>query len=41
VFGAKAQRAFLLGDFCNEICHKRTHALQQEKRAMGIVLIGN
>jgi hypothetical protein len=23
VFGAKAQRASLLGDFCNKICQKR------------------
>jgi hypothetical protein len=29
VFGAKAQRASLLGDFCNEICHKPTCAVQQ------------
>jgi hypothetical protein len=26
VFGAKAQRASLLSDFCNKICHKQTYA---------------
>jgi hypothetical protein len=29
MFGAKAQRASLLGDFCNKICHKPTYAAQQ------------
>ena len=29
MFGAKAQPASFLGDFCNKICHKATFALQQ------------
>jgi hypothetical protein len=29
VFGAKAQRASLLSDFCNKICHEPTYAVQQ------------
>jgi len=30
VFGAKAQPASFLGDFCNKICHKQTYAAQQK-----------
>ena len=29
MFGAKAQPASFLGDFCNKICHKPTYAVQQ------------
>jgi len=32
VFGAKAQPASFLGDFCNKICQKATFALQQRHR---------
>jgi len=31
VFGAKAQPASFLGDFCNKICHKPTYAVQQKR----------
>ncbi len=30
MFGAKAQPASFLGDFCNKICHKQTYAAQQK-----------
>jgi hypothetical protein len=32
VFGAKAQPASFLGDFCNKICQEATYAPQQENR---------
>jgi hypothetical protein len=35
VFGAKAQPASFLGDFCNKICHKATFAPAAKLRLIG------
>ena len=38
MFGAKAQRASLLSDFCNKICQHRTRAPQQMRSLFGDTL---